>query len=538
MRASGPSKLIVGRGARPARRPRLMALTLAVAFLAAACGGVTGGGDDEGGSGSGSGGDEQPTAQGDGHLKVVLAAEPQRLDPLTETSEMLSVYAITDPLVAVNETASAITGDGLLTEWEMVDDTTWRFTVREGVEFTNGEPLDAEAVAFAIEFAAKDEASTRLSYLEQVKSVKAVEDFVVEVKTSTKDAALPERLVMVNAVPPAYYEKVGPDGFSKEPIGTGPFVLDEWVPGQRIDLSRNEDYWRGEVQSEQLTLTWAAEPSTRVAQLETGGVDIATNLAPETVENLDDLAVSVVPSTTQLFLGYDALTPPFDDLRMRQAVAHALDREAISEFVFGGQFPPNLNLFPPDWASSGGHDGEYLELDMEQARELVDEYEADEGEIEAITLHYPTGWFAGTEDAAELIAGSLEELGLKVDRSPREVGAFFEMLFAKEGTGLQLSVTEARFPHESVFMGTRFVTYGLTPYCHDNPEYDAMVEEAATLTGDERTAAYNELERLFLLEVVCFSPLVLAANISAATPEVGGYEPRPDGFHDWMPIAG
>ena len=97
---------------------------------------------------------------------------------------------------------------------------------------------------------------------------------------------------------------------------------------------------------------------------------------------------------------------------------------------------------------------------------------------------------------------------------------------------------ETRFPHESNFMGTRFVTYGLTPYCHNSEEYNKLVEDAATLTGEARAEAYNALEELFLLDVKCFSPLVRAANIAATSPTVSGFAPRPDGFNDWSTVSG
>ncbi len=482
---------------------------------------------------------EASPSVGDGVVKVVLAAEPERLDALTESSDMLTINAITDPLIAVNESTSEITGEGLLTSWEQTSPDTWQFKVREGVTFTNGEPFDAEAVAFAVNFAAKDPLSTRASYFGKVTNVKVVDPTTVEVTTELPDASIPEKMVMLSAIPPKYYQEVGSDAFARAPIGTGPFMVEEWVPGQRLELVRNDQYWRGPVASERLTFSWAPDPATRVAQLETGEVDIAMNLAPELVATVTNGEARIIPSNTQLFLGYDAVSPPLDDVRLREAIALVLDRDAISEAVFGGYFEPIQDLFPADWASSGGHEGSYLEYDPAKAKALVDEYVAENGAVPAIPLYYPTGWFAGTQDAAEIIAASIEnELGMTVERSPMEVGAFFDFLFAKEAQGLQLSVMETRFPHESNFMGTRFVTYGLTPYCHDSEEYNKLVENAATLTGDARAAAYNELEALFLLDVKCFSPLVRAANITAQGPSVSGYSPRPDGFNDWATVAG
>lgn len=480
---------------------------------------------------------EAPSGGGD--LRVIDAAEPLSLNANLQTAKnnQRPQLAITEPLVKVDATNSDITTDGLAVGWEQIDDLTWRVTFREGVTFSNGEPFDADAVVYSFDRARHDETSRLVSFIRSIETATKVDDHTVDFTTSVPDAAALARLSVINAVPPAYHEEVGAEGFGLSPIGTGPFQFDEWAPGQFLRLVRNDGYWGGPAPLDSITFTWAAEASARIAALESGDVDLVVIVPPALADTVSNGEIRQVESQSSQFLAFNTFAPPFDDVRLRQAVGHAIDRDVLVEAIFGGAAVANPNIFPLSWPASGGHGDMYFEYDPDASKALIAEYEADNGPLAPVTLHWPIARYPGIDDMGEAIAGLLENAGFTVERAPQESGSFFTELFDGQMSDMHLSGFNIRFPHEDAYMASRFVSNALAPYCHKEPELDAMVNEALAVTDrDARTAAYNELEAFFLFERVCWTPLLFQVDMYAVDPDVV-FEPRPDELIDWTQVS-
>ena len=501
------------------RRLRIVAAAAALAAVAVATGGVAASESPVGSELSG------------GTLRVVERTEPNALSPLfaTPTEYRRTYQAIMEPFVFPNADNSAPSTDGLAVGWEQVDDVTWHFTVREGVTFQNGEPLNAEAVVFSI-VTSRDTEGSGLAPFMGFADAFAVDEYTVAVVTDTPDATVPARLGMLLLFAPAYYEEVGADEFFRAPVGTGPFQFDSWTPGQQLVMTRFDGYWGQMASVDRIEITWAPEASTRIAMLEAGDADLITDLPPDaTIGN--GTVHNVVGGNLRL-LRYSALLPPFDDIRLRQAVAHSIDRDTINDAIFGAAYLPWYGIYPPGWSAGGGH--EYLQYDPDRARALVEEYEAENGALDSIELHWGTPGPARTDEVAEALAGMIEAgTGLTVVRSPQENANFTTEVRTHQMTGMMLLNFDVRYPHPDLYNRTSFTTTALTRYCNDDPALDERIFAAAAITDQaEADTEYNALENLWIVEKVCWSPLYEEAY-TFATAEGVEFTPRVDALVDW-----
>lgn len=264
------------------------------------------------------------------------------------------------------------------------DFTEWRIHLREGVEFHDGTPVDADAVTMNLQaHLGSALTSTALSFVEEVAA--EGDDTVVvtmEKPWSTFPDVLASQIGYVMA--PSMIE--AEDG-SRNPVGSGPFIFGEWEPGQTLEVSKNEDYWRdGLPYLDSITFQPMADNQTRSRSLDTGQVDAIRMTEAGQILRLAEMAengeVQMYADdnleTEETFVALNMDAPPFDDPLARQAVAYALDRQALSDQAYEGLFPP---AHTPYMESSRFHtETDMPTFDPDRARELVAEYEEKHGE--------------------------------------------------------------------------------------------------------------------------------------------------------------
>jgi len=309
----------------------------------------------------------------------------------------------------------------LAESWKQLDPNTWRFNLRKGVKFTNGVPFDASIAKWNLE-TLSDPANnyTILQFLDQKLSVTAVDDYTIDVRTDKPDPILPRRLIYALMGEPSAL-KADPD--AQAPIGTGSHMLKEWVHGERIVLVANPDYWGGESQIKQATFIWRAETSVRAAMLQAGEADIAFMLAPQDTGPIRAVAADS-PETPFLF--YDP-NPPLDDLRVRQAICMAVDRDALARQIFGGYATPANSLVTPGIIGYNPNIPVFP-YDPEVAKALLAEAKAAGTPIDRqITLYGRTGIYPNATEAMEAVALWLTNIGLNVKVEMQEVSAWREV---------------------------------------------------------------------------------------------------------------
>ena len=516
------------------RGMRLAAASAAGALLLTACGAADDG--EIAGNGDGAGetdATDEPAGepQGGGELRMMVGPEPATLNPMRAVrSDHIISIAMVEPLVKVDAASQELTEDGLVTGWERVDDTTWRFTVRDDVEFHNGEAFDAEAAVFAVEEHAADEQAVTGPFFQVFDTVEALSDTEFELTTTGPNNSVPYLLTNVFALPPEHYAEVGADGYGQDPVGTGPFVFDEWVSGEHVRAVANEAYWQEPAHLESITWAWSADASTRVSLLQSDQADLVVDVPlglQDDVEQADGTDIVRYDRLVK-FLLFLPLEGQTGDPDVRRAAAKAIDREGIVEGVYEGVGArADRDFMNSFFDSAGGHD-ESLDYDPEAAAEIVDSLDAPP----SITLSWPVG----RSQSPEAVAGMLEAVGFEVERNPLDFGTFFSQAVAGEIEGPYIFGTMPTFPHEDVQAQGFLTSTSITRTCVDERFDELAAEAVAEDDRDGRTEVYNEMERIALYDLTCFVPLYEQVTAYGHASDVQGFEPARDDLHDYRQV--
>ncbi|MCB2108340.1 MAG: ABC transporter substrate-binding protein [Rhodobacteraceae bacterium] len=274
-----------------------------------------------------------------------------RLLPATQAAPFTSIL-LPSAIVnhAVYDTLTAIAPDGsvkpwLATAWRMKDQQTWEFDLRDGVVFSNGAPFTADAVVDTIEFllspeGAGESVGSQMRY-NTVIGARALDADTVEITTTQPDAILPLHMMFLRVPEPGAWRELGAQRFSSAPVGTGPFVVTRWADG-RVDLIANRASWRAP-KVDRLAFITVADQAARLQALASDAVDIAIGLSPTDKPVLDDIGAKLVthlkPEISFLATNSTGDTP-LTDVRVRQALNHAVNRQQIIDVILGGATTP------------------------------------------------------------------------------------------------------------------------------------------------------------------------------------------------------
>ncbi len=312
----------------------------------------------------------------------------------------------------------------LATSYEVLDDHTWRFHLRQGVTFHNGEPFNAQAVKFTLDRAADPE-SVLAYYVRNVKETRVIDDYTVDVITTVPDATLHRKVgIWIDMAPPGAVEELG-DRFRDHPVGTGPFKFVEWVKGDHITVEANKDYWGGAPAVDQVVFKFVLEPSTRVAMLKAGEVDLITNIPSDVVAELaatPGLKIEKVLGFRKMLVIFPA-SGPTNDVRVRKALNYAVDKQLIVDTILQGNAEVAAGAVH---IKIPGHNPEVqpYPYDPDEAKRLLAEAGYSEGF--EMDLYHTVGVFPKDKETAEAIAGQLSAIGLNVNPVAMEWGTFYE----------------------------------------------------------------------------------------------------------------
>jgi len=376
---------------------------------------------------AGSGGSGLGTDKTD--VTVALTGAPVNLD-FTKTAGsaipqalMTNVY---EGLVRVDQSGEIV--PLLAKEWKVSDDRkTYTFTLHEGVTFSNGDEFDAEDVKFSLERVKKDWTTTLKAKMDVVESVEVTSPTEVAIHLSRpSNAWLFDMATPVGAI----FSPDGVDDLANAPVGTGPYTVDSWKQNESIVLKTRDDYWGDAPAVTQVTLQYFADATATTNALRTGDVDAIVNLqAPElvsTFENDDKFTVTSGTSSGEVSLSFNNRVAPFDDVRVRQAVLYALDRQAIIDTAWNGYGSLVATYATPT-------DPYYVDLndayphDPEKAKQLLKEAGA---ENLSITYSVPTRPYA--QAVSEIVVSQLKDVGIDVKIESSEFPAvWLDEVFTK-----------------------------------------------------------------------------------------------------------
>ncbi len=409
-------------------------------------------------------------------LVMGMVLEPPHLDPTAGAA------AAIDEVVYANvfEGLTRIDRDGavqpaLAKSWTVSDDgLTYSFTLHEGVSFHDGSSLEASDVVFSLDRArAENSVNAQKALFEPIESVAAPDAATVVVTLKRPTGHFLFNLGWGDAVVVA---PESADGNKAKPVGTGPFKFDRWVQGDRVELVRNPDYWDDAVNLESATFKFIPDPAAAVAAMLAGDADAFANFpAPESLGQFEaDPRFKVVIGSTE---GETILTmnngkAPFSDLKVRRAVAHALDRKAIIDGAMFGYGTPIGSHFAP-------HHPAYVDLtdrypfDPEKAKALLAEAGLADGFKATIKLPPPTYARRG----GEIIAAQLAKVGIELEIIPVEWAQWLEQVF--RGKDYDLTIVSHTEPMDIGIYGRDdyYFDYQSEAFKTTLAKLDAAVEE-------------------------------------------------------------
>jgi peptide/nickel transport system substrate-binding protein len=436
-------------------------------------------------------------------IVVAFAAEPRTLlpDTIVDWTTNVQLEHIYDRLVD-RDPKTYKPMPMLATSWKVVNDTTWEFTLKQGVKFHNGEPFNAQSVKATMDYikdpANKTHYAPRWS---QVKEVQIVNDYTVRFITDKPWPGLIDRISESTdflAMPPKALKEQGPQGLLAKPIGTGPFKFVQWVRDERLVLERNPDYWQGAPEMNRVTFRYIPEFSARLSALLAGEIDIMKDVPPHAVEMVDKSGKGKVRSTVSSRINYLALVNlkpgPMQDLRVRKAISHAVNVDELIQQVLKGRASKMCGpLSPLNVDYTPGI--ECLKYDPAKAQALFKEAGVDPTKLQ-LTLDTPSGRYPLDKDVSLAIAAQLQRLGIKVNVVVNEWGTHLDKIKNRTtgdmfylGWGPALS---AQNTIEQLFQANQtYSSYG------NNKVIDAKIAQAVTIVDPKkRLEAWAELQRL------------------------------------------
>ena len=347
----------------------------------------------------------------------------------------------------------------LVEKWEISPDATeFTLRLRKGIRFHDGQPFNAEAVKVNFDRRIDPKAATKFYFLvAQIESVTVIDEYTVKIKTKAPFAPLLSHLThTTNGIQSPAALKKSWDKPLTMPIGTGPFIFKEWVPGNKVVVVQNDNYWGMKPAVSEVTFRAIPDDASRVAALEKGEVHVAVKIPPSDVPRLKSsskITIMNTPSDRTIYMGFNCFKEPFTDKRIRQALNYAVNKEAIVKHVLGGM--GGVSDAPISPGIFGYAPIKTYEYSIEKAKALLTEAGFPDGFETTICL--AAGRYYMDVSVATAVAADLLKVGVKAEIKMMDWDTYIPFIFRDK------EVAE----HKLYLLGWNTVTgdadYGLYP---------------------------------------------------------------------------
>lgn len=449
---------------------------------------------------------------------------------------LISWESITDP----DGTIRFVECPQLATSWEYVDPLHARFYLREGVKFQSGEDFTAEAVKTSFDCIKNYTKHGLSKYFSEIDECRIIDPYTVEFILSKPDARLLEYLAWLLIVPASRgtdSEAPAAEAFRENPVGTGPYKIIQWEKDKPVELEAWDGYRDGVMRPKYLTIKYIKDPTTRFASLLAGEVDFVEDPSPThlpLIEASPDLDVAAIKGGTIILYMMQFLKPPFNNVKVRQAINYAIDRYAIVDQILEGRgtVVPSFPYGPWEGAVP---DIEPYPYDPEKAKQLL----ADAGYTDGFECELETtsGQFMKDVEIAETIQAYLAEVGITVRLKVSEMTTMYQHYYVGD-FDIQLSYWTASSitPDQTLkwFLVWGFpedtISNGVVP--EDIAEMRALIDKAGGESDSaKRIAMYEQLCRM----VKDYAPLLLIHAQDKCTAynkaKIGPWERCVNGFY-------
>ena len=475
-------------------------------------------------------GKKEEEVKGNKPLIVAQGADARTLDPqkAIDTPTVRVYNQIYDGLVKKDNDMNIV--PGLAESWNKVDERRTIFNLRKGVKFHNGETLTAKDVKFTLD---RMKNQPTVSFLiSEIELINVIDDYTVEIVTKNGFGPLLSHLSHPGAV--ILNEKAvtnSSERYDQNPVGTGPYILDKWLAGDRIFLKANPEYYLGKSAIENIVIKAIPEGTNRTIALETGEADIVYDVDPVDIDKIksnNDLKFLYEQSLGNSYLGLNTQHKPFDDVRVRQAIAYAINVDDIIEVVYKNTAIPGSSPISPK-IPGYNKDVKNYEYNVEKAKKLLAEAGYPNGFKTSIWINDNTS----RKDIATLLQDQFKTLGIDAAIETLEWGAYIDRTAAGE--------------HDMYILGWVTVTgdpdYGLYPVFHtsahgragnrsfySNATVDRLLDEARISTDQEkRMDNYREIQRIIQEEIPSITMVYNNQNV-ATQKYVENFVLHPTGY--------
>ena len=384
----------------------------------------------------------------------------------------------------------------LAVRWEAINPTTWRFFLRQGVKFHDGVEFTSADVKHTIDYVLKPETKYgTASRIGLVSEVVPIDKYTVDIKTKQPFPTLLVGLTNIAIEPKHIYDRGGPEAMLRQPIGTGPFKFQRWLPADRYELVANPDYWGGKPKVDRLVFRQIPEGSTRVASLLAGEThiieEIPVDLIPR-VRGSRNAEIASVATSGSLVLTFDTRKPPFNDPRVRLAIDLAIDKSLINQAILAGTGELLQGQLLTKNTFGWNPNIKARSFDPDRAKKLLAEAGYPNGLSTAITNR--SGRYVSDVEVGNAIGGFLDKIGVKTQVNVVEGGVYSRMATAMDMGPMHMvgwySLGDADF-------NTIWFTEGSKRAFWKNAEYERLFVEARSTTDkNKRLAAYSRMMQI------------------------------------------
>ncbi len=411
-------------------------------------------------------------------LTLAIQLEPPHLDPTSAAAGAIDsvLYAnVFEGLTRFTETGAVV--PGLAESWDISEDgLTYTFHLQEGVTFHDGTEMTAEDVKFTLDRArGEDSQNAQKGLFAAIETVEVIDPRTVEVTLSQPEGTFLFNMAWGDAV---IVSEDSIDDIKQTPIGTGPFQFSEWVQGDRIELTQYSDYWGAKPALTEATFRFISDPTAAFAAMMAQDIDAFAGFpAPENLPLFEaDPRFQVLVGSTEgeTILAMNNAEPPFDNPKVREAVAHAIDRQQIIDGAMFGLGTPIGTHFAP-------HNPAYVDLidrsnyDPELSRQLLEESGMADGFTTTLKLPPPSYARRG----GEIIAAQLREVGIETEITNLEWAQWLEEVF--RGSDFGLTIVSHTEPLDiGIYAQPDYYFH------YDNPEFQTLMQDLSATTEPQQ----------------------------------------------------
>lgn len=401
----------------------------------------------------------------------------------------------------------------LATDWSVDEsNTVWTFHLREGVKFHDGESFTAADVKATFDRFKTNPESTRAYYYDNLVEVNVVDDYTVEMVTAVPQSNFVHIIAYDGSfIMSAKSLERSNEEIAKEPVGTGPYCFKDRTANESVTLVRFEDYWGELPDVTELKFVTVTEVATRVNMLRGGEADLITGITDEDLEyflNDDNYSVMYGKSNRVGHLSMNSNRPGLDDIRVRQAIEYAIDKQAIVTGILGERGSVANSVIAP--LTYGYADSNLYPYDPQKAKDLLAEAGYQPGEL-SLTIQSPDGRYYKDKECCMAIAQMLKEVGIDAKVEVNDWASFVAKVKvpAEENTvdmwwmGWESGTGEASQILNVVFAEANFPPTGWNAMFFENEEYESLKDTVLT-TMDEQTQLdmYARMQELIMEDAV------------------------------------